>query len=267
MRKWLQVGIAVALLSCGVAGSMALADDGPLPAPNNQPTPDNQSATSDVTPLAPAPVAIGVLTERNGGSLARAMLSSKTDSTDSTTSPYSYFAVPEPQPKLLKKHDLVTIIVNETSTYTANGTTDLEKTADFESVIDNYISLRLSHLALVGQNPANPLQIVATGQRDVKGTAQFERDDTLTARITATVVDVKPNGTLVLEASEKIKNDDEEQTMVLTGQCRVEDVGADNTLLSTQLYDLHLSKTQKGEVRDTTKRGLFPRLLDWIDPF
>ena len=176
-------------------------------------------------------------------------------------------AVPEPKPKLLKKHDLVTILINETSTYTANGTTDLEKTADLDAVVDNYVRLRLMHLALIGENPATPLEMKATGQRDLKGTAQVERDDTLTARITAEIVDVKPNGTLVLQAQEKIKHDDDVQTITLTGVCRVDDVTADNTVLSTQLFDLHLNKSSTGTVKDTLKRGLFPRLLDFIDPF
>ena len=41
----------------------------------------------------------------------------------------------------------------------------------------------------------------------------------------------------------------------------------DNTVLSTQLYDLELNKQHSGAVRDTTKRGWVPKLLDAINPF
>jgi flagellar L-ring protein precursor FlgH len=217
-----------------------------------------------MTPPAPP---IGVLTQRAGGSLMRAMLNTQAEPGTVQCATASYIAVPDPKPKLLHKHDLVTIVVNETSAYAANGTSDLKKNADFDWQVPNYLRLRLMHLALIGQNPTNPLELKSTAQRDVKGTAQLERDDTMTARITATVIDVKPNGTLVLEASEEIVVDDEEQKIILTGVCRVDDVTADNTVLSTQLYDLNLTKKHRGAVVDTTKRGLVPRLLDWIDPF
>ncbi|HEX5245021.1 MAG TPA: flagellar basal body L-ring protein FlgH [Tepidisphaeraceae bacterium] len=106
-----------------------------------------------------------------------------------------------------------------------------------------------------------------TGDRTFKGTGDVTRNDTFTARITAEVLDVKPNGTLVLQARKHIKTDEEEQLMVLTGTCRVEDVTADNTVLSTQLNDLDLQKNHKGDVREATRRGFLGKLLDFVNPF
>ena len=69
--------------------------------------------------------------------------------------------------------------------------------------------------------PVTPIQLQTSGQRDFKGTSTVERDDTFTGRITAEVVDVKPNGTLILQATETIKTDEEEQRVTLIGTCRV----------------------------------------------
>ena len=95
----------------------------------------------------------------------------------------------------------------------------------------------------------------------------MDRSDTLTARITAEILDVKPNGTIVLQARKHIKTDDEEQQFILSGICRAEDIGTDNTVLSTQMYDLSLQKNSKGDVRESTERGNLPKLLDFINPF
>jgi flagellar L-ring protein precursor FlgH len=78
---------------------------------------------------------------------------------------------------------------------------------------------------------------------------------------------VKPNGTLVLQARKKIKNDEEEQILLCSGICRVEDITPDNTVLSTQLFDLEFTKTNKGQVRNTTRTGLIHKLLDFVNPF
>jgi len=48
--------------------------------------------------------------QRTGGSLLRATLAAEPDSAQAELNAVSYFAVPEPQPKVLQKHDLVTII-------------------------------------------------------------------------------------------------------------------------------------------------------------
>src|SRR5204863_4285556 len=130
------------------------------------------------------------------------------------------------------------------------------------------IKLKLSNFAIQGgaQGPLPP-GVKLTGNRTFKGEATVDREDTLTARITGEVLDVKPNGTLVVQARKQIKTDEEVQQFVLTGICRAEDVLPDNTVLSTQLYDLELNKSHKGAVRDTTKRGWVPKLLDAINPF
>ena len=78
----------------------------------------------------------------------------------------------------------------------------------------------------------------------------------MTTRLEAEVIDVKPNGTLVLQARRHMQIDEETISVTLTGLCRVQDVDATNSMLSTDMHDLNLKKITTGQVRDTTKRGL-----------
>ena len=110
-------------------------------------------------------------------------------------------------------------------------------------------------------------RVNVTGTRNAKGEATVDRSDSVILRVTAEVVDVKPNGTLVVQARKKIKNDEEEQTLLASGVCRVEDITPDNTVLSTQLFDLEFTKVNKGQVRNGTKTGGLTKLLDFLNPF
>src|SRR5450432_1611676 len=74
------------------------------------------------------PTSTQILMQNNGGSLLQA---SPGDPTAKTPS-YSMIAVPGPEPKVLRKHDLVNIIVQETSQFQATGTTDLKKNATLD---------------------------------------------------------------------------------------------------------------------------------------
>jgi flagellar L-ring protein precursor FlgH len=207
------------------------------------------------------------LSRDTGGSLIAESLARPVDSNQLKYSDVSLIAVPEQKPHELKKHDLLTIIVTEESQSSSKGTTDLKKSSDMDAKVDSYVKLNAAQVAVHGVTPNVAPELKFETQRDSKGDAQVDRQDSFTARIGAEVIDVKPNGTLVIQAKKHIKTDDEEQDFILTGVCRAIDVTPDNTVQSTVLHDLDVHKTTKGAARDTTKRGLIPRLLDFVNPF
>ena len=235
--------------------------------PSKQSTrPGRPAIPADGTPQPPLDPAM--VAQQAGGSMLRATISTPVDPAAASLANVSFFAVPEPPPKTIKKHDLVTIVVNESSEFSSEGSTDLKKTNDLDAKIDAFMRFSLSNFALKSNvNTGTIPEAKGELTRDFDGEATVERTDVFNTRITAEVLDVKPNGTLVLQARQHIKTDEEEQMMILSGICRVEDVTPDNTVLSTQIFDKDVSKTHKGAVRDTTKRGWVPKLLDAVNPF
>ena len=204
----------------------------------------------------------------HGGSLLRASIAARADRGQAKLSDVSYFAVAPPEPRAIRKHDLVTIIVREESQFNSKGTNDFKKEADLEAAIDEFIQLKLRNWEIQGGaiGPKAP-SIKMTGKREFKGEGTVDRSDRILTRLTAEVLDVKPNGTMVLQARGRTKHDEEEQEFVLSGICRADDITADNTVLSSQLFDLSLEKRTKGDVRSATKRGWGGKLLDAISPF
>jgi len=205
-----------------------------------------------------------------GGSMLRAGLAQGNAPVSVSHAAYreiSVFAVPPPEPKMIKKNDFITIIIREESEVSSKGTSDLKRQSDIDASVESFARINFANFALQESiNGAAP-GVKASASRNFKGEATVDRTDSVIMRVTARVADVKPNGTLVLEARKKIKNDEEEQTLLCSGMCRVEDLTPDNTVLSTQLYDLEFSKMNKGQVRTSTKTGLVHKLLDFINPF
>lgn len=228
---------------------------------------EKQSSLPQRTKTAEAENNGKALTRDTGGSLIAESLSRPVDPNQLKYAEFTILAVPEPKPKEIKKHDIITIIVLEESQSSSKGTTDLKRTADFDAKVDSYVKLNAAQLAIHGVTPTVAPEIKGEGQRDFKGDAQVDRQDTFSARIGAEVIDVKPNGTLVIQAKKHIKTDEEEQDFILTGVCRAVDITPDNTILSNTLHDLNVHKVTKGAARDTTKRGWLPRLLDFASPF
>ena len=219
-------------------------------------------------PANAAPASTASLMQQSGGSLLRASMAAPPDPNQPRVRDVSFFSVPEPEPKTIKKHDLVTIIIREESAFSSKGKTDTKRESEFEAKLEEFIKLKLLDLQLEGGGIGpTPPSIKFNSSRSFKGEGKVDRTDSLTARITGEVLDVKPNGTLVVQARKQIKTDDEQQIFVLTGICRAEDVTADNSILSTQMFDLRLEKNTKGAVRGATRRGWLGQILDAVAPF
>jgi flagellar L-ring protein FlgH len=215
------------------------------------------------------PATVGAVMRNNGGSLFRATLATAPDPGAAKPASISLFAVAPPEPRTVRKHDQITIIIREESEFSSDGNSEAKKSYELDARISEFIDMgALLDGRLTGGGVKDPIPSVnVSGNRDFKGEAKVDRQDTFVARIQAEVVDVKPNGTCVVQARKRIVTDEEEQEFVLTGSLRAADVTVDNTVLSTQIANLELQKKHKGAVRDGTKRGLVPKLLDAINPF
>ena len=183
----------------------------------------------------------------------------------------SLFAIARPEPRTFKKHDLVTIVISESTSADISSSLETNKETSISGEISAFPALRLADLLQLQLRPSNfDRGTPAVGidfEKEFEGEGDYSRTDQFTARITAQIIDIKPNGTLVLEARKFIRNEDETMRITLTGTCRTDDISADNTVQSTKLFDLHLTKDHDGEIRKATKKGLFTKVFETLFAF
>ncbi len=183
----------------------------------------------------------------------------------------SLAAVRLPEPRRFAINDLITVIVRESIENDSQAELETEKGMGVNGTISAFPKLNLSDLLNFQLTPSSmddgTPRVNITLENDFEGDGDFSRRDTFTTRVTARVIDIKPNGTIVLEARKYIRNDDEVVAMTLTGTCRHEDVTADNTVLSTQMFDLRLVKEHEGELRKATKKGLITKFFEGLFNF
>ncbi len=174
-----------------------------------------------------------------------------------------------PKPKKFAVHDPVTILIDETSSAESKQTLDTKKDYDLSGDLTAFPDLlELLELRLA-EGDRSPIASLDLGSKqDFKGEGTAKRSDRFVARITAEIIDVKPNGNLVLEARKVVTSQDgESKTIVLSGFCRQEDITDANTVSSSQLADLRLIQTTEGEVSKSAKKGFIPRVLEAIFNF
>jgi flagellar L-ring protein precursor FlgH len=178
----------------------------------------------------------------------------------------SLLAVEPPKPKRIQVHDLVTIIVREDKRASSDADLKSEKKWEVQAELLKWIRIDGDDKLEVNQFPEGTPGIDFDTEDKYEGKGKTGRKDTLVTRITAEVIDVKPNGTLVMEARKTIEVDEDIQIMTLTGVCRREDIDPSNTILSTQLADAHIGIQHTGPARDAARRGWLKRLTDFLRP-
>ena len=183
-----------------------------------------------------------------------------------TLATHSFLYQPPPMPKELRRHDIVTVVVNEKSQVISEDEFERKKNASIKAVLTDWVSLSKFFLKPAAQSDGDPT-VGGTVDSRLKTQGDLERRDGMKFFIAAKIVDIRPNGNLVLEAHRQIRNNDEVWEFSLTGIIRKEDVLPNNTVLSQNIVELHIYKRERGHVRDSTKRNWGTKLLDMLKPF
>ena len=92
-------------------------------------------------------------------------------------------------------------------------------------------------------------------RRAMKGEAKQEKDSKVEARIAVIVVDVQPNGNLVVAGNRTVEVDDETKTLRISGIVRPLDIDSNNSIVSSQVADARVSITGEGGNTRMTTRG------------
>lgn len=179
----------------------------------------------------------------------------------------SLTATQPPPPRSFQVHDLVTIIVEETSSQKAEQKLKTDKKYDLKDSVGDFIDVNQLMELILTDGLESGVGVEVNGDHKFDGKGTYERSDRFSAKIQAEVIDIKPNGVLVVEARKYIEKDEEKQTYTLSGACRTEDVTKSNTVLSSQLADVVLVVKNEGQAKDAGNRGLIPRVLDTLFAF
>jgi len=160
--------------------------------------------------------------------------------------------------RALRPGDNLTVLITESAvaSTTAKTTTNKEGTASLTGAVN------------ATRNGANPYGRALSGSLDLtedfKGGGTIERTGKLLARLTVVVTAVEPNGMLVVQGEQDIVVNEERQRIAVSGRVRPQDIGTDNTVLSTRLAQARIEMTGQGLLAEKQKPGILTRFLSWL---
>lgn len=168
--------------------------------------------------------------------------------------------------KARRLNDLVTIKVVENITGSGTADTKASRKSTLDTSIPDLFGIPLSPTLNKGRYTFSP---TAGGsmEDDFKGAGSTTRNGKLVGTITAKVVEVLPNGNLMLESRKEITINNEKQILILKGMARPDDIAVDNTIVSSKVADAELFFVGDGIIQNKQRPGWLVRFLDKVWPF
>lgn len=158
--------------------------------------------------------------------------------------------------RAMQPHDLISVIVSEALASSTDGTVKGSRSSSANASITSLLT-KLS----AASSAANLLSRSAASALNAQG--QSANNSSLTTTLGGEVVEVLPNGILVIEAARQVEFSQQTQTIVLRGLVRPEDITQQNEVRSTAIASLELQVRGNGVVTDYTHRpNVLVRMLE-----
>ncbi len=170
-------------------------------------------------------------------------------------------------PKARRINDIVIIKVEEQTKAENKGSTKLSKSASSSMGISKFLGFE-TDLAGSLTSSFDPTSLFGhSASNSNQGTGEVSQESKITGYIAAKVVEVLPNGNLIIEAKKEVVINNDKQTMILRGMVRPRDIDYNNIVSSNEVADVQIYIKGKGPISEQQKRGWLSWLLSFIWPF
>jgi flagellar L-ring protein precursor FlgH len=167
--------------------------------------------------------------------------------------------------------DLITIDVSESSSLNASQNSVRSRESQVENAVKQFLFANSKMGTHNGGLPGTEIESKSSN----KGGGSIANTQNLKGRVSVVVIDVLPNGVLVLEGARMVTFSGESYYAVLKGMVRQEDIGAGfreglrykNIVSSQYIADAQIEFVSRGSLNDAQKETWYQKIASVINPF
>lgn len=169
--------------------------------------------------------------------------------------------------RAMQRGDILTVVVeiddkaeiSNTSARSRNGSDTMNIPQLFG------IPQRLNERLPDGATMANPVSVTASSES--RGTGSVRRNEKMTLRIAATILDVLPNGVLSIQGSQEVRVNFEMRELSVSGFVRPADISRQNEITYDKIASARVSYGGRGQISDMQQPRMGQQILDTVLPF
>nr|MBF0221269.1 flagellar basal body L-ring protein FlgH [Desulfobulbaceae bacterium] len=163
--------------------------------------------------------------------------------------------------------DIVLIKIVETSSGKKTAETTTSRDSSLKGGISSLFGFESLFAGPDGQHTPSLTSMSTNLQKSFTGTGETKRDSTVTATLSARVIDVTLDGNLIIRGYREVRVNNETQHIVLSGLVRPSDISKDNSIESSHIADARIEYTGTGAIASKQQPGWLANALDIVWPF
>jgi flagellar L-ring protein precursor FlgH len=152
--------------------------------------------------------------------------------------------------------DVLTIRLTETTSASKSAVTKTTKTTS----VNNTGPTLFGKTYTTNGVPVGTVTLAGADGFDGEG--QSTQGNSLAGSLTVTVMEVRPNGNLVVQGDKTLKLNQGDEFVHVSGIVRSTDIATDNSVTSDRVADAHISYSGKGVIDSSNRMGWLARFFN-----
>jgi flagellar L-ring protein precursor FlgH len=166
-----------------------------------------------------------------------------------------------------KKGDIMTVVIDIDDSAQISDTSQRSRSGSERMGIASLFGLpENAAKTMPGGASLNPgVDISSTGSH--QGTGSVKRNEKVTLRIAATVLNVLPNGVLEISGTQEVRVNFELRELTITGFVRPDDISRQNEVTYDKIASARISYGGRGQITDVQQPRYGQQVADIVLPF
>ena len=161
---------------------------------------------------------------------------------------------PEAMTRALEKQSIIQVLVDYRAVTESDGNSQTRRTGSYSAALTNWLRFDGKSIKRAPQNDGDPT-ISGSLNSQMRTQNDMDQSEAVTFTMAATIVDIQPNGNLVIEGRSEIRINEEEWMVYISGIVPREAIGPDRVVRDSSIADKRIYKYEQGMIHDGYARG------------
>lgn len=169
--------------------------------------------------------------------------------------------------RAMERGDILTVVIEIDDQAEISNSTDRSRSASQDLGVPQLFGLpqRIDRALPEGAGLANSVSVNSTSSAN--GDGSVRRNEKLTLRVAATIIDVLPNGVLSVAGQQEVRVNFEVRELLVSGFVRPNDITRQNEITYDKIASARISYGGRGQITDVQQPRYGQQALETILPF
>lgn len=169
--------------------------------------------------------------------------------------------------RAMQRGDILTVVIEIDDKAEISNSSARARTASQQMAVPELLGFPQRNASRLPEGATFSNAVQLNSQSNAAGDGSVRRNEKLTLRVAATIIDVLPNGVLAISGQQEVRVNFELRELTITGYVRPADVSRQNEITYDKIASARVSYGGRGQITDMQQPRYGQQALDAVLPF